>query len=229
MKNNFSNNYKIITGKSISYPIAIGFIWLVALLIVFRVSVSGINSSVDAISLEQSFRTTKSALFASGIGVGFLFIPILFGSKLLTLRKMDCYLMTVKDRFDTYKSFYLFSYILYCSFAVVFIALVYLLYFLMIGKFSYQTLLLFIADEECILFVFALLPFALPSKIMPALFFKGAFLMIIHNALNIFIMRANSLYFVVCLAVAIPGLMFLSNHRWLKIVKAAYDSEEDKK
>lgn len=229
MKNNFINNYKIITGKSILFPIAIGFIWLVALLIVFRVSMSGINSSEDALTLEQSFWTTKSALFASGIGVGFLFIPTTFGSKLLTLRKMDCYLLTVKDRFNKYKSFYLFSYIVYCSFAVLFIALVYLLHFLMIGKFSSQTLLLFIADEECILFVFALLPFALPCKMMPALFFKGAFLMIIHNALNIFIMRANSLYLVICLAFAIPGLLFLSNHRWLKIMKAAYESEEGKK
>ena len=229
MKNNFINNYKIVTGKSILFPIAIGLIWLVALLIVFRVSVSGINSSVDALTLEQSFWTTKSALFASGIGVGFLFIPITFGIKLLNLRKMDCYLLTVKERFNTYKSFYLFSYIVYCAFAVLFIALVYLLHFLMIGKLSSQTLLLFIADEECILFVFALLPFALPSKMMPELFFKGAFLMIIHNALNIFIMRANSLYLVICLAVAIPGLMFLSNHRWLKIMKAAFDSEEGKK
>ena len=229
MKNNFSNNYKIITGKSISYPITIGFIWLVALLIIFRVSVSGINSSEDAISLEQSFWTMKTSLFASGIGVGFLFIPILLGSRLLNLRKSDCYFLTVKNRFNTYKSFYLFAYIVYCSIDVLFIALVYLLYFLMIGKFSSQTLLLFIADEECILFVFALLPFALPCKTMPALFFKGAFLMIIHNALNIFIMRANSLYLVICLAFAIPGLLFLSNYRWLKIMKAAYESEECKK
>ena len=72
---------------------------------------SGINSSEDALTLEQSFWTTKSALFASGIGVGFLFIPTTFGSRLLTLRKMDCYLLTVKDRFNKYKSFYLFSYI----------------------------------------------------------------------------------------------------------------------
>ncbi len=229
MKNNFINNYKIITGKSISYPITIGFIELVALLIIFRVSVSGINSSEDAISLEQSFWTMKTSLFASGIGVGFLFIPILLGSRLLNLRKMDCYLLTVKDRFNKYKSFYLFAYIVYCSIDVLFVALVYLLYFLMIGKLSSQTLLLFIADEECILFVFALLPFALPCKMMPALFFKGAFLMIIHNALNIFIMRANSLYLVICLAFAIPGLMFLSNYRWLKIMKAAYESEEGKK
>ena len=229
MKNNFINNYKIITGKSILFPITIGLIWLVALLIVFRVSVSGINSSVDALSLERSFWTTKTALFASGIGVGFLFIPVTFGSRLLTLRKMDCYLLTVKDRFNTYKSFYLFSYIVYCSFAVLFIALVYLLHFLMIGKLSSQTLLLFIADEENILFAFALLPYVIPGKKISGLFFKGVILMIIYNAWNIIIMRENSLYLVIGLGVGIPGLMFLSNHRWLKIMKAAFDSEEEQK
>ena len=110
MKNDFIKNYKVITGKSILSPFVIGLSWLVALLIVFRVSVAVINSSVDAISFEQSFWTTKSSLFASGIGVGFLFIPITFGNQLLNFRKMDCYLLTVKDRFNAYKSFYLFSY-----------------------------------------------------------------------------------------------------------------------
>lgn len=229
MKNNFIHNFKVITGKSILSPFAIGLIWLVALLIVFCVSVSGINSSVDELSLEQSFWTTKSSLFASGIGVGFLFIPTLFGSRLITLRKMDCYLLTIKDRFNKYKSFYLYSYFVYCSFAIVFVALVYLLQLLMGVKFSTQSLLLFIADEENILFTFALLPFVMSGKKMTSLFFKGAFLMIIYNALNIYIMRANSLYFVICLAVAIPGLMFLSNHHWLKIMKTAYESEEGKK
>ena len=225
MKNNFINNYKIITGKSILFPITIGLIWLVALLIVFRVSVSGINSSVDALSLERSFWTTKTALFASGIGVGFLVIPVTFGSRLLTLRKMDCYLLTVKERFNTYKSFYLFSYIVYCSFAVLFIALVYLMYLLMGGQPSAQTLMLFIADEENILFAFALLPYVIPGKKISGLFFKGVILMIIYNAWNIIIMRENSLYLVIGLGVGIPGLMFLSNYRWLKIMKAAYDSE----
>ncbi len=229
MKNNFINNYKIITGKSILFPIAIGLIWLVALLIVFRVSVSGINSSVDAISLEQSFWTTKSSLFASGIGVGFLFIPITFGSRLLNIRKMDCYLLTVKDRFNAYKSFYLFSYFVYCFFAVLFVALVYLLQLLMGVQFTSQTLLLFIADEANVLFAFALLPYAVSSKNISALFIKSVVLMIIYNAWNIIIMRENSLYLVICLAFAIPGLMFLSNHRWLKIMKAAYESEEGKK
>ena len=229
MKNSFINNYKIITGKSILFPITIGLIWLIALLIVFRVSVAGINSSVDALSLERSFWTTKSSLFASGIGVGFLFIPITFGSKLLTLRKMDCYLLTVKERFNTYKSFYLFSYIVYCAFAVLFIALVYLMYLLMGGQPSAQTLMLFIADEENILFAFALLPYVIPGKKISGLFFKGVILMIIYNAWNIIIMRENSLYLVIGLGVGIPGLMFLSNHRWLKIMKAAFDSEEGKK
>ena len=229
MKNNFSNNYKIITGKSILFPIAIGFIWLVALLIVFRVSMSGINSSEDALTLEQTFWTTKSALFASGIGVGFLFIPTTFGSRLLTLRKMDCYFLTVKDRFNTYKSFYLFSYIVYCFFAVMFVALVYLLELLMGVEFNSQTLLLFIADEANVLFAFALLPYAVSGKNISALFFKGVVLMIIYNAWNIIIMRENSLYLVIGLAIGIPGLMFLSNFRWLKIMKAAYDSEEGKK
>ena len=229
MKNNFINNYKIITGKSILSPFVIGLLWLVALLIVFRVSVAGINTSVDELSLEQSFWTTKSSLFASGIGVGFLFIPAALGGKFLTFRKSDCYLLTVKDRFSAYKSFYLFSYLVECFFPVLFIAIIYLLQFLMIGKFSSQSLLLFIADEENVLFALALMPFVLPSKNTTTLFFKGAALMIIYNALNIFIMRANSLYLVICLAVAIPGLMFLSNHRWFKIMKAAFDSEGSKK
>ena len=226
MKNNFINNYKIVTGKSILFPITIGLIWLVALLIVFRVSVTGINSSVDALSLERSFWTTKSSLFASGIGVGFLFIPITFGSKLLTFRKTDCYLLTVKDRFKAYKSFYLFSYFVECVFGILFIALVYLMYLLMGGQPSAQTLMLFIADEENILFAFALLPYVIPGKKISGLFFKGVILMIIYNAWNIIIMRENSLYLVIGLGVGIPGLMFLSNYRWLKIVKAAFDSEE---
>lgn len=229
MKNNFINNYKVITGKSILSPLAIGLIWLVALLIVFRVSVAGINSSVDAISFEQSFWTTKSSLFASGIGVGFLFIPITFGNQFLNFRKMDCYLLTVKDRFNAYKSFYLFSYFVYCFFAVLFVALVYLMYLLMDGQPSTQTLLLFIADEENILFAFALLPYVIPGKKISGLFFKGVILMIIYNAWNIIIMRENSLYLVIGLGVGIPGLMFLSNFRWLNIMKAAYESEEGRK
>lgn len=229
MKNNFIKNYKVITGKSVLTPFVIGLIWLVALLIVFRVSVSGINSSVDAISLEQSFWTTKASLFASGIGVGFLFIPITFGSRLLNIRKMDCYLLTVKDRFNTYKSFYLFSYFVYCFFAVLFVALVYLLQLLMGVQFNSQTLLLFIADEANVLFAFALLPYAVSGKNISALFFKGVVLMIIYNAWNIIIMRENSLYLVIGLAIGIPGLMFLSNFRWLNIMKAAYESEEGKK
>lgn len=229
MKNNFIKNYKVITGKSVLTLFVIGLIWLVALLIVFRVSVSGINSSVDAISLEQSFWTTKSSLFASGIGVGFLFIPITFGSRLLNIRKMDCYLLTVKDRFNAYKSFYLFSYFVYCFFAVLFVALVYLLQLLMGVQFTSQTLLLFIADEANVLFAFALLPYAVSGKNISTLFFKGVVLMIIYNAWNIIIMRENSLYLVIGLAIGIPGLMFLSNFRWLKIMKAAFDSEEGKK
>ena len=229
MKNNFIKNYKVITGKSVLTPFVIGLIWLVALLIVFRVSVSGINSSVDAISLEQSFWTTKASLFASGIGVGFLFIPITFGSRLLNIRKMDCYLLTVKDRFNTYKSFYLFSYFVYCFFAVLFVALVYLLQLLMGVQFNSQTLLLFIADEANVLFAFALLPYAVSGKNISALFFKGVVLMIIYNAWNIIIMRENSLYLVIGLGVGIPGLMFLSNFRWLNIMKAAYESEEGRK
>ena len=229
MKNDFIKNYKVITGKSILSPFVIGLIWLVALLIVFRVSVAGINSSVDAISFEQSFWTTKSSLFASGIGVGFLFIPITFGNQLLNFRKMDCYLLTVKDRFNAYKSFYLFSYFVECFFPVLFVALVYLFYLLMGGQPSAQTLLLFIADEENILFAFALLPYAISGKKISGLFFKGVILMIIYNAWNIIIMRENSLYLVIGLGVGIPGLMFLSNLRWLKMVKAAFDSEEGKK
>lgn len=229
MKNNFIKDYKIITGKSILSPFVIGSLWLLALLIVFRVSVAGINSSVDAISLEQSFWTTKSSLFASGIGVGFLFIPITFGSKLLNIRKMDCYLLTVKDRFKAYKSFYLFSYFMECFFAVLFVALVYLFYLLMGGQPSTRTLLLFIADEENILFAFALLPYVIPAKKISGMFFKGVILMIIYNAWNIIIMRENSLYLVIGLGVGIPGLMFLSNFRWLNIMKAAFDSEESRK
>ena len=229
MKNNFIKDYKIITGKSILSPFVIGSLWLLALLIVFRVSVAGINSSVDAISLEQSFWTTKSSLFASGIGVGFLFIPITFGSKLLNIRKMDCYLLTVKDRFKAYKSFYLFSYFMECFFAVLFVALVYLFYLLMGGQPSTRTLLLFIADEENILFAFALLPYVIPGKKISGMFFKGVILMIIYNAWNIIIMRENSLYLVIGLGVGIPGLMFLSNFRWLNIMKAAFDSEESRK
>ena len=229
MKNDFIKNYKVITGKSILSLFVIGLIWLVALLIVFRVSVAGINSSVDAISFEQSFWTTKSSLFASGIGVGFLFIPITFGSRLLNIRKMDCYLLTVKDRFNAYKSFYLFSYFVECFFGILFIALVYLMYLLMGGQPSAQTLLLFIADEENILFAFALLPYVIPGKKISGLFFKGVILMIIYNAWNIIIMRENSLYLVIGLGVGIPGLMFLSNFRWLNIMKAAYESEEGRK
>lgn len=226
MKNNFIKDYKIITGKSILSLFAIGLIWLVALLIVFRVSIAGMNSSVDELSFEQSFWATKSSLFASGIGVGFLFIPITFGNQLLNFRKMDCYLLTVKDRFNVYKSFYLFSYFVECFFGVLFIALVYLMYLLMGGQPSTQTLMLFIADEENILFAFALLPYVIPGKKISGLFFKGVILMIIYNAWNIIIMRENSLYLVIGLGVGIPGLMFLSNHRWLKIMKAAFDSEE---
>lgn len=229
MKNNFIKDYKIITGKSILSPFVIGSLWLLALLIVFRVSVAGINSSVDELSFEQSFWTTKSSLFASGIGVGFLFIPITFGSKLLNIRKMDCYLLTVKDRFKAYKSFYLFSYFMECFFAVLFVALVYLFYLLMGGQPSTRTLLLFIADEENILFAFALLPYVIPGKKISGMFFKGVILMIIYNAWNIIIMRENSLYLVIGLGVGIPGLMFLSNFRWLNIIKAAFDSEESRK
>ena len=229
MKNNFIKDYKIITGKSILSPFVIGSLWLLALLIVFRVSVAGINSSVDELSFEQSFWTTKSSLFASGIGVGFLFIPITFGSKLLNIRKMDCYLLTVKDRFKVYKSFYLFSYFMECFFAVLFVALVYLFYLLMGGQPSTRTLLLFIADEENILFAFALLPYVIPGKKISGMFFKGVILMIIYNAWNIIIMRENSLYLVIGLGVGIPGLMFLSNFRWLNIIKAAFDSEESRK
>ena len=229
MKNNFIKDYKIITGKSILSLFAIGLIWLVALLIVFRVSIAGMNSSVDELSFEQSFWATKSSLFASGIGVGFLFIPITFGSKLLNIRKMDCYLLTVKDRFKAYKSFYLFSYFMECFFAILFVALVYLFYLLMGGQPSTRTLLLFIADVENILFAFALLPYVIPGKKISGLFFKGVILMIIYNAWNIIIMRENSLYLVIGLGVGIPGLMFLSNFRWLRIVKNAFDSEEGKK
>ena len=229
MKNNFIKDYKIITGKSILSLFAIGLIWLVALLIVFRVSIAGMNSSVDELSFEQSFWATKSSLFASGIGVGFLFIPITFGNQFLNFRKMDCYLLTVKDRFKTYKSFYLFSYFTECFFAVLFVALVYLFYLLMGGQPSTQTLLLFIADEENVFFAFALLPFAMSGKKTSALFFKGVVLMIIYNAWNIIIMHENSLYLVIGLGVGIPGLMFLSNFRWLNIVNKAFDSEEGKK
>ena len=229
MKNNFIKDYKLITGKSILSPFVIGLIWLVALLIVFRVSIAGMNSSVDELSFEQSFWATKSSLFASGIGVGFLFIPITFGNQFLNFRKMDCYLLTVKDRFKAYKSFYLFSYFMECFFAVLFVALVYLMYLLMGGQPSTRTLLHFIADEENVLFAFALLPYVIPGKKISGLFFKGVILMIIYNAWNIIIMRENSLYLVIGLGVGIPGLMFLSNHRWLKIVKAAFDSEEEQK
>ena len=229
MKNDFIKNYKVITGKSILSPFVIGLIWLVALLIVFRVSIAGMNSSVDELSFEQSFWATKSSLFASGIGVGFLFIPITFGNQFLNFRKMDCYLLTVKDRFKAYKSFYLFSYFMECFFAVLFVALVYLMYLLMGGQPSTRTLLHFIADEENVLFAFALLPYVIPGKKISGLFFKGVILMIIYNAWNIIIMRENSLYLVIGLGVGIPGLMFLSNHRWLKIVKDAFDSEEEQK
>ena len=229
MKNNFIKDYKIITGKSILSLFAIGLIWLVALLIVFRVSIAGMNSSVDELSFEQSFWATKSSLFASGIGVGFLFIPITFGNQFLNFRKTDCYLLTVKDRFKAYKSFYLFSYFMECFFAVLFVALVYLMYLLMGGQPSTRTLLLFIADEENILFAFALLPYVIPGKKISGMFFKGVILMIIYNAWNIIIMRENSLYLVIGLGVGIPGLMFLSNLRWLNIMKAAYESEEGRK
>ena len=229
MKNNFIKDYKIITGKSILSPFVIGSLWLLALLIVFRVSVAGMNSSVDELSFEQSFWATKSSLFASGIGVGFLFIPITFGNQLLNFRKMDCYLLTVKDRFNAYKSFYLFSYFMECFFAVLFVALVYLFYLLMGGQPSTRTLLLFIADEENILFAFALLPYVIPGKKISGMFFKGVILMIIYNAWNIIIIRENSLYLVIGLGVGIPGLMFLSNFRWLNIMKAAFDSEESRK
>ncbi len=229
MKNNFIKDYKIITGKSILSLFAIGLIWLVALLIVFRVSIAGMNSSVDELSFEQSFWATKSSLFASGIGVGFLFIPITFGNQLLNFRKMDCYLLTVKDRFNVYKSFYLFSYFVECVFGILFIALVYLMYLLMGGQPSAQTLMLFIADEENILFAFALLPYVIPGKKISGLFFKGVILMIIYNAWNIIIMRENSLYLVIGLGIGIPGLMFLSNFRWLNIVKKSFASEEGQK
>ena len=111
----------------------------------------------------------------------------------------------------------------------LFIALVYLMYLLMGGQPSTQTLMLFIADEENILFAFALLPYVIPGKKISGLFFKGVILMIIYNVWNFIIMRENSLYLVIGLGVGIPGLMFLSNFRWLKIMKAAFDSEEGKK
>lgn len=224
-KNNFLKNCRVITGRSILVPVVIGLIWLVLLLIVFHVSVSGLKSTTDELSWEQSFLSIKASLFASGIGVGLMLIPIIFGSKLITFRKIDCYFLTVKDRFNTYKSYYFGSYFLYCFFAVLFIAIVYLSLFLNV-KPAAHTLLLFIADELNILFAFSILPFVMQGKKIASLFFKGIILMFIYFFLNIYIMRANSLYIVICLAFAIPGLMFLSNHRWLKIMQAAYEDNE---
>jgi len=174
--------------------------------------------------ISESFLLKNSAILTGGLCSNIIIFSSSQGVRFNTLRKKECYLLTIKNRFACYKKSYIISYFSNCLFYTIFISIFYIIFFIQNG-FSSQQFLEMLTLIEIVLFTLALMPLFFRIKKASFSVYTSWIVIVIFLILLINLMLLKTDYFVIPLTFIFPPLMYFSNHRWLKRIKKLYLEE----
>ncbi len=223
-KFNFIKSYEAYTGIRFSVALGFGLGWLVIMSLLQLIIMALNVSQLSELNANTLFLVKRIPLLTGAVGGGLMIFTVANGSKAVMLKKSECYLLTLKNNYRTFKSFYLVQYAMYCIFPVIFLVITYLTGFYM-EVLPANPMFFFLGDVESVVLAFALMPL-MYEIIRPSLsFIKGFIPAILYIVLNHLMLRVNILILDIILAPAAIVLIWFSNYRWLKIIKAIYKDD----
>ena len=223
-KFNFIKSYEAYTGIRFSVALGFGLGWLVIMSLLQLIIMALNVSQLSELKTNTLFLVKRIPLLTGAVGGGLMIFTVANGSKAVMLKKSECYLLTLKNNYRTFKSFYLVQYAMYCIFPVIFLVITYLTGFYM-KVLPANPMLFFLGDVESVVLAFALMPLMYEIKRPSLSFIKGFIPAILYIVLNHLMLRVNILILDIILAPAAIVLIGFSNYRWLKIIKAIYKDD----
>lgn len=220
-KLNCIKRYEAYTGISFSVALGVGLGWLVIMSLLQLIIMALNLSQLSELNGNTLFLVKRIPLLAGGIAGGLMIFSVANASKVVLLKKSECYLLTMKNSYRMFRDFYLVQYAMYCIFPVLFLIIMYLTAFYM-KTLPSKAILFLIGDIENIIFALALLPLMYEIKRPVLSYFKGIIPAVLYIVLNHLVLRVNILILDIILAPLTLVLIWFSNHRWLKIVKEMY-------
>lgn len=223
-KFNFIKSYEAYTGIRFSIALGFGLGWLV-IMSLLQLMIMALNvSQLSELNGNTLFLVKRIPLLTGAVGGGLMIFTVANGSKAVMLKKSECYLLTLKNNYRTFKSFYLVQYAMYCIFPVIFLVITYLtgIYMKVLPA---NPMLFFLGDVESVVLAFALMPLMYEIKRPSLSFIKGFIPAILYIVLNHLMLKVNILILDIILAPAAIVLIWFSNYRWLKIIKAIYKDD----
>ncbi len=223
-KFNFIKSYEAYTGIRFSVALGFGLGWLVIMSLLQLIIMALNVSQLSELNANTLFLVKRIPLLAGGLGGGLMVVSAANTGKAVMLKKSECYLLTMKNSFRMYRDFYLVQYAMYCFFPVLFMIVMYLTAFYM-KTLPSKAILFLIGDIENIILAFALLPLMYEIKRPLLSYLKGIIPAIIYIVLNHLMLKVNILILDIILAPVAIVLIWFSNYRWLKIIKAIYKDD----
>ena len=214
-KSDMFKNYTVYTGMN---TLSVVLFWL-AFAICFVLLIVFVSSGED-------FIMQKNISMVSVCSAILLITSMQRSTLLKMLKKTDCYLLCIKNRFEAYKSFHYVNLTFNCLQIFVVSLIVYL-----VGtyKTGYNQPIFWkcLADFSGGIFALALsLLIKRDIKLRSLLF--GHFIFTLSLVSGIMIVNnLNPLISAIVWCVSTPVLMYFANHRWLKIVKSVYDDVDE--
>ena len=130
-KFNFIKSYEAYTGIRFSVALGFGLGWLVIMSLLQLIIMALNVSQLSELKANTLFLVKRIPLLTGAVGGGLMIFTVANGSKAVILKKSECYLLTLKNNYRTFKSFYLVQYAMYCIFPVIFLVITYLTGFYM--------------------------------------------------------------------------------------------------
>ena len=214
-KSDIFKNYTVYTGMN---TLSVVLFWLV-FAIFFSLLIVLVSSGED-------FIMQKNISMVSVCSAILLITSMQRSTLLKTLKKNDCYLLCVTKRFEAYKSFHYVNLTFNCLQIFVVSLIVYL-----VGtyKTGYDQPIFWkcLADFAGGIFALAFsLLIKRDIKLSSLLFGHFIFTLALVSGIMI-VNNLNPLITALVWCVSAPVLMYFSNRRWLKIVKAVYDDVDE--
>ncbi|MCQ2585215.1 MAG: hypothetical protein MJ185_06455 [Treponema sp.] len=204
-------DYKIYTGSNyskllISYGIMIVLLFAVSIVFIQFDGFESINISIQSVVVVASI----SGFAAANCNPSELY------------KKRNCYFLSVKNIFKTYKNYYLLSYGTLVTSLILFVILSYV--FAGVKHLVPESFFLkLVIDIEGLLVIFAVVPYLFTSRSSGVMVVKVLLLTVVSVPLKIFLNRSEAgIPAVIILAIGIPFVMYFSNKYWFKKAEKAY-------